>query len=406
MSHPIFSLKSKLLHLRLRPVAETQVRSGHPWIFRDSIREQNREGEAGDLAIIFDRSDNFLAIGLYDPESPIRVRVIHRGKPATIDTEWWRGRLQDAIARRAGIQDASTNALRWINGESDAFPALVLDQYDRTLVLKLYSRIWFSHLPGIVSLIANELNPERIVLRLSRNIQARARAEGFVDASMLQGTEPEGPVIFLESGLRFEADVLKGQKTGFFLDQRENRRRVEKLSTGKDVLNAFSFSGGFSLYAARGGARSVTDVDISAHALESSRRNFALNRCLVEPCEHRRIQADVFEWLQEPRPEKYDLVILDPPSLARREAERPGALRAYGNLAESALRLVRPGGTLVCCSCSAHIRAPDFFDTVEKIVRLSRRPFEITATTREPLDHHASFPEAEYLKAVFVTFSQ
>ena len=378
------------------------MRSGHPWVFADSIREQNREGVAGELAVVFDRNNSFLALGLYDPDSPIRVRVVHRGKPVNINTDWWRIRLQESIARRAGIVDSSTNALRWINGESDGFPALVLDQYAGTLVLKLYSQIWFVHLPAIVSLVASELRPERIVLRLSRNILARAKAEGLSDATVLVGSEPSGAIIFLESGLRFEADVLKGQKTGFFLDQRENRRMVENLSRGREVLNAFSFSGGFSLYAARGGAKSVTDVDISAYALESSRRNFALNEDVVPGAQHFLIQADVFEWLQEKRSERYDLVILDPPSLAKRELERSGALRAYASLAESSLRFVRQRGTLVCCSCSAHIRAAEFFETIKKSVRLSGRTFKIAATTREPLDHHATFPEAEYLKGIFV----
>lgn len=402
MSRPISSLKSKRLHLRLRPAAETKVRSGHPWVFADSIREQNREGKVGELAVIFDRNNSFLALGFYDPDSPIRVRVVHRGKPANIDADWWRARLQESIARRVGIADSSTNALRWINGESDGFPALVLDQYAETLVLKLYSQIWFTHLPMIVSLVESALRPERMVLRLSRNILARAKAEGLSDAAVLVGTEPSGPIIFLESGLRFEADVLKGQKTGFFLDQRQNRRLVESLSRGREVLNAFSFSGGFSLYAARGGAKSVTDVDISAHALESSRRNFALNPEAVAGTQHRLVQADVFEWLQEKRSERYDLVILDPPSLAKREIERSGAFRAYANLAETALRFVRQRGTLVCCSCSAHIRAAEFFETIKKSVRLSGRTFKIAATTREPFDHHATFPEAEYLKAMFM----
>lgn len=352
--------------------------------------------------MIFDRKDEFLALGLFDPDSPIRIRIIHRGKPAQVEKEWWRERLQASRQRRAEIFDSETNAARWINGESDQFPGLVLDQYAQTLILKLYSGIWFSRLDEMVSLFDEEFRPERLVLRLSRNIQSAAAQFAIEDPSILIGTPPKESVVFLESGVRFEADVLKGQKTGFFLDQRENRRIVSSLSAGKDVLNAFSFSGGFSLYAARGGARTVTDIDISAHALESSRRNFALNPGVDGNCAHRLIQADVFEWLQQSRAEKYDLVVLDPPSLAKRAADHSASLKAYANLARSGVDLVRPGGIVVCCSCSAHVRSSEFFETIESSARRSGRKVTILQTTGQPADHHASFPEAEYLKAIYL----
>jgi 23S rRNA (cytosine1962-C5)-methyltransferase len=388
--------------VRLRPAAESQIRAGHPWIFADSIREQNRAAESGELAVVFDRNNNFLAIGLYDADSPIRIRVIHCGKPATIDSSWWRARLKESMARRAEVVDSETNGLRWINGESDFFPALVLDQYADTLVLKLYSAIWFERLDEIVALIRDELRPQRLVLRLSRNIEMAAKSVSLADATTLIGKPPEGAVVFLESGLKFEADVLKGQKTGFFLDQRENRREIARLSRGKDVLNAFSFSGGFSVHAARRATRSVTDVDISAHALESSRRNFALNAQSVSATKHHCIQADVFDWVRTAPAESYDIVILDPPSLARREIERQGAIVAYANLATAGLRLIRKDGVLLCCSCSAHVSAEEFFNTVQSSARRSGRPFEILQKKREPADHHARFPEAEYLKAIYL----
>ena len=389
----------------MRPAAETQIRAGHPWIFSDSIREQNRDATTGELAVVFDRNDNFLAIGLYDADSPIRVRVIHRGKPATIDSNWWRARLKESMQRRADVLDSETNGLRWINGESDFFPGLVLDQYADTLVLKLYSAIWFQRLDEIVDLVREELRPAGLVLRLSRNIEAAAKTVSVADATTLIGTPPEGPVIFLESGLKFEADVLKGQKTGFFLDQRENRREIARLSRGKDVLNAFSFSGGFSVHAARRAARSVADVDISAHALESSRRNFALNAQSVSATKHHCIQADVFDWVRTAPAESYDVVILDPPSLARRETERPGAIVAYAALATAGLRLVRKEGVLLCCSCSAHVTAEEFFNAVQASATRSGRKTEIIQTKREPADHHARFPEAEYLKAIYLKVS-
>ena len=231
------------------------------------------------LAVIFDRLDKFLAIGLFDPESPLRVRLLRIGKPISIDHEWWIERLRHSIARRHGLFDAETNGYRWINGESDGWPGLILDRYADTLVMKLYTAAWLPRLEEVVALLRAELEAEQLVLRLSRNIQSLAHREfSRTDGQILFGPALEMPVVFLETGLRFEADVLRGQKTGFFLDQRDNRRLVESLAGGRDVLNAFSFSGGFSLYAARGGARSVLDLDISAHALASAQRNFRLNR--------------------------------------------------------------------------------------------------------------------------------
>lgn len=377
------------------------MRGGHPWIFSDSVREQNREASTGELAVVFDRNDSFLGIGLYDADSPIRVRIVHRGKPATIDSAFWAARLRDACARRAGILNSETNGLRWINGESDFFPGLVLDQYADTFVLKLYSAAWFPRIEEMIGVIRDQFTPGRLILRLSRNIRAAADAFSITDASTVIGEAPASPVVFLESGLEFEADVLKGQKTGFFLDQRENRRAIGELSHGKDVLNAFSFSGGFSVYAARAGAMTVTDIDISAHALESSRRNFALNDS-TKNTRHHCVQADVFEWLRTAEPNRYDVVILDPPSLAKREAERAGAIAAYANLAAAGLRLVRKGGVVLSCSCSAHVTAEEFFSTVEKSAGRSGRDYRVLMTRREPADHHAAFPEAEYLKAIYL----
>jgi 23S rRNA (cytosine1962-C5)-methyltransferase len=213
-------------------------------------------------------------------------------------------------------------------------------------------------------------------------------------------------VVFLESGVRFEADVVRGQKTGFFLDQRENRREVETLARGRRVLNAFSFSGGFSVYAARGGAVTVTDLDISAHALAAAQRNFALNKNFpgVAVCHHETAQGDAFDWLAA-SPAKFDLVVLDPPSLAKRAAEREGALRAYERLAMLGIARLAPGGILVAGSCSAHVAAEDFFDTVRRAAAKSGRKFTELKTLRHPPDHPAGFKEAEYLKVIYLKFA-
>jgi 23S rRNA (cytosine1962-C5)-methyltransferase len=393
------------LRLRVSAAAESVLRSGHPWLFADSIREQNRAGQAGELAVIYDRKDRFLATGLFDPDSPIRVRLLHVGKPRAIDRGWWAERLTNALEARQGLFDEQTTGFRWINGESDGWPGLVLDRYDRTLVLKLYTAAWLPRLEEITGLITGRLRPERIVLRLGRNIQKQAKHQfGKADGEILKGPPLGGPVTFLETGLRFEADVLYGQKTGFFLDQRENRRQVESLARGRGVLNAFSFSGGFSFYAARGGARSVTDLDLSAHALAGVKRNVALNaaNASVASCRHELVQADAFVWLNQPPGPRFDLVILDPPSLAKRESERSGAIRAYGRLASSGIEHLTPGGILVACSCSAHVTAEEFFEAVRRSAVNAGRRFEELGTTRHAPDHPATFKEAEYLKAIYL----
>ena len=408
------------LRLRVSPTAESIVRGGHPWVFSDSIRDQNREGTAGELAVLYDRKDRFLALGLYDPESPIRVRILHSGKPVTLDAGWWRTRLTDSLAvRTPEAIGPDTDGFRWINGESDGWPGLVLDRYANHLVLKVYSAAWLPHLARIAALIHEVLQPEFLVFRVSRNIEDQARLAGLPGGTVIppvhspsstgtatnDASTPGGNVVFRETGLRFEADVVRGQKTGFFLDQRENRRKVAALCDGRAVLNAFSFSGGFSLYAARAGAASVLDLDLSAHALESGRRNFELNRDLpnVSACHHEQVQGDAFGWLEDGPVRQFDVVVVDPPSLAKKEVERERAIQAYGRLAASALRRVRSGGTLISASCSAHVSADEFFGVVREAAKSSQRRWTELETTGQPIDHPARIPEARYLKAIYLT---
>jgi 23S rRNA (cytosine1962-C5)-methyltransferase len=411
---------SATLRLRVTATAESIIRAKHPWLFEDSIRKLNREGRAGDLAVIYDRKDAFLGIGLYDPDSPIRVRMLHAGKPCKLDDAWWSEHLRQALARREGMCDAQTTGCRLIHGESDGWPGLVVDRYDTTLVLKLYTAAWLPRWRDVAGKLWLSQQPERLVLRLSRNMQDKAEKDFGVRDGQVMKWEPDGTarvdaawlketsgtVLFQESGIRFEANVVSGQKTGFFLDQRENRRRVGALSAGRDVLNAFSFSGGFSLYAAQGGAKSVTDLDISAHALASAGRNYALNQSLpgVAQCMHETVQGDAFAWLANESQRKFDLIVLDPPSLAKRETEREGAIAAYGALALSGMRLLRPGGVLVAASCSAHVTAVEFFHAVRRAAKESGRRFEELDTTGHPPDHPATFKEGLYLKCIYLRF--
>ncbi len=380
------------------------MRAGHPWVFADSVQSENRPGQSGELAVIYGRDNRFLALGLFDPDSPIRVRVLHVGKPEPVDAGWWERRLAASLQKRVAWFNSETTGYRCINGESDGWPGLVLDRYDQSLVLKIYTAAWLPRLPEVLSLLVSQCAPERIVLRLSRNVQETAARHGYRDGQIVQGTALTEPVVFLETGLRFEADLVLGQKTGFFLDQRENRRRIETLAKGRRVLNAFSFSGGFSVYAARGEAAAVTDLDISAHALESSRRNFALNTGdpRITKCAHHRVQTDVYDWLARARPSQFELVILDPPSLAKRESERAGAIRSYQKLAALGLACLAPGGILLAASCSAHVTAEEFFQAVRRAVSDSCRAACELLTMRHAPDHPSAFREAEYLKAIYL----
>ncbi len=394
------------LRLRITAAAESIVRGGHPWLFAQSVRGQNRPGASGELAVLFDRADRFLAVGLYDAESPIRVRILHAGKPQPIDHLWWQQRAGKAFALRQGLFDSQTTGFRCINGENDGWPGLVLDQYAATRVLKLYTAAWLPRLDETADLLKGE---GRLILRLSRNIQKQALDDvGLKDGQILHGAALDGPVIFLENRLRFEADVLRGQKTGFFLDQRENRRNVEALAGGRSVLNVFSYSGGFSLCAARGGAARVCSLDISEHALAAARRNFVLNQDqpAVARCRHETLQADAFIWLRQDPEQRFDLIVLDPPSLAKRESEKDDATAAYSRLIEAGLARLNRNGILVAASCSAHVSADEFFNLARAAARKTGRRFSELRTTRHPADHPVTFPEGAYLKCIYLSLME
>ena len=327
---------------------------------------------------------------------------MHAGKPTRIDHDWWQQKLQAAVRQRQDVLQPDTTGLRWIYGENDGWPGLVLDGYGKTLVIKLYTTAWFAHLKELVSLFQNQFQSDRIVLRLSRNIQSLPTPDReWVDGAILIGSPMEDSIIFAENGIGMRADVIRGQKTGFFLDQRDNRRRIGSLARGKSVLNLFSFSGGFTLHAARGGALSVTNVDISSHALRECQDNWALNADQpgFRDCRLINIQADIFQWLEGQR-DPYDIVIIDPPSLAKRKADREEALKAYRQLALAGQRLTRPGGTLLCCSCSAHVSREDF---VEVIQAAAGRSFSMDEVTGHAPDHPTGIPELDYLKAVYLS---
>ena len=399
------TVSDRRLAVRITGDAERQVRGGHPWVFDGSIESISHEGSAGDLAVVFDRRRKFMAIGLYDPMSPIRIRVLHAGKPRQIDEEFWLEVLAAALdLRQSLLDDDATSGYRLLNGESDGFPGLVADRYDDVLVLKLYTAAWIPHLRVIVDLLADLVGVRSVVLRLSRALQ-QAPPAGLRDGAPLLGVSPTSPVRFLENGLRFEADVVAGQKTGHFLDQRDNRALVGGLAEGARVLDVFSCTGGFSVHAAAGGAREVVSVDQSRPALDGAVRNMGLNHHLatVAACRHRVIAGDAFTAMERMSAagERFDIVVIDPPSFAPRQRDVARALAAYARLTRLGLDLVNDGDWFVQSSCSARIDAETFEVNVSESASSVGVELLDTIVTGHPIDHPVTFPEGAYLKAVF-----
>jgi len=394
------------IRMRVSGATAARLRAGHPWLFAERILAQSHEGAAGDLAVAFDPRRRFAAVGLYDPHSEIRVRLLRARVPGPIDEEFFRQRLAAALLRRRSLPAAGTDGYRLVHGESDALPGLVLDRYAETLVAKLYSHAWLPHLARVLTALLEQQPGERIVLRLSRQLREDpARLAGLADGDMVVGPALSAPVVFRENGLRFEVDPVRGQKTGFFLDQRDNRKRVEGWARGRRVLNAFAYTGGFSLYAARGGAREVTSLDRSRAALECAERSFALNRNLpaVAAAHHDCLEADAFAALSDlaRRAERFDLVILDPPALAVRRSQLQEALRAYGRLAKLGLGVLATPGRIVLASCSRPVTPERFRQAVETAARQVGRPLRIVEETGQPIDHPDDFAEGRYLKCLF-----
>jgi 23S rRNA (cytosine1962-C5)-methyltransferase len=393
----------KRMAVRVTPDARRQIAAGHPWIFNESISSISHRGAVGDLAVIFDNDRNFVAIGLWDPGSPIRIRILHHGKPATIDGEFWRQRIAAAVERRAAIGD-DTDGYRVLNGENDGFPGLVLDRYADTFVLKLYSPVWIPHLRSLVPVIGQQFDPAALVLRLARTMSDQ-RLHGLSEGMALIGETPTAPVTFHENGLTFEADVVNGQKTGHFLDQRDNRALVGSMAAGMRVLDIFAASGGFGVYAAAGGATRVTSVDQSEPALAAAERNFAHNDALpnVRHCERDSIVGDAYEVMDRliQRRKHYDIVVVDPPSFAQRKSNVDRALHAYGQLTQRAARLTRPDGLLVQASCSSRITEEQFYATVRGSAQRAGYDLVEIRRTAHAVDHPVSFAQGSYLKALF-----
>lgn len=400
------SPSEKRVALHVSPAAERAIQQGHPWVYESGIAKQKGNGRSGDIAVLFSRKNKFLAVGLYDLHGPIRVRVLHQGSSATIDKAWWLAQLTKAAQRREPLLSTQTDGYRLVHGENDGFPGLIIDRYGGTYVLKLYSTAWVPHLRDVVASLITISHPERIVLRLNRSVENYGdELHGLYNGEILVGEPISMPTHFQENGVWFAADVVDGQKTGFFLDQRDNRARVETLAAGKSVLNVFAYSGGFSLYAARGGATEVSSLDISEPALQAATYNFTLNMAnpAVAAANHELILGDAFAEMADLKHNgrSFDIVIIDPPSFAKKQAEVERAIGAYRRLVKLGLALLRPGGTLVMASCSSRVSADAFFEMVAETAQGEKRPLQEIETTRHALDHPITFPEGAYLKCLF-----
>ena len=394
------------LAVRLTPDALRQVRGGHPWVYAEAITsapDGAESSEPGALAVIFDSKRNFAAIGLWDPTSPIRIRILHVGKPRSIDDDFWRDAITSAASKRASLPQSGTTGYRWIHGENDGLGGLIVDRYSDTLVVKVYSAAWLPHLESIVRALVEVGEPDRIILRFGRRAQAdqSVQADGLTDGMVILGDAPLAPIEFLENGLRFGADVVEGQKTGHFLDQRDNRRFIGEVSKGANVLDVFCCTGGFSVYAASGGARAVHSVDISAPAIANTLENFARNP-ETSTTSHQTTTGDAFKVLADLalKGSQYDIVVIDPPSFASKASEHGGAIRAYRKLAELGLEVLKPGGRLLQASCSSRVSEDELVSVVAGAVTATGRERTEQRVFGHAVDHPVGFVQGRYLKAI------
>ncbi len=386
MQRPVINLQKNL---------REAIVAGHPWIYDRALRAPDDPLVPGEVVRVDDRRGPVCA-GFIDPASPIRVRVLDLAPDAVIDDAWLRRRARDAAAHR--ISDprlAGANAMRLVHGENDGLPGLVIDVYAGVAVVVFdggaASEFWSPRLGAVLAGIGEAgVTIDRQVLRGS------AGRRGERDAA------PSDVVSIREHSARFEVDVARGQKTGFFLDQRDNRRLVGELAAGAEVLNLFGYTGGFSVHAGLGGAARVCTVDLAAPAIAAARTNWALND--LDPSIHEAVAADAFEFSEAAADagRRWDVVICDPPSFAPSERARPQALRAYRRINALALALVAPKGRFFTASCSSHISEADLLAVVGDAAARARRRVRVVEARGADRDHPIlpAFPEGRYLSAL------
>lgn len=315
------SASPKNVAVKLNSKGEQSVIKGHPWVFSNSIVKINDDAKTGDLAIIFSKNKNkVIGIGLFDANSPIRIKMIHNAETkALINADFFQHKVEVANNKRLQLLETNTNSYRLLFGENDGFPGLIADVYNSVLVVKLYSEIWLPYLNTILESLQKVSKAKTIVIRLSRNLQ-NSKQHTLKDGEVVYGVLENDVVEFIEHGVKFSANVIKGHKTGYFLDHRANRRRVGELSKGKTVLDVFSYAGGFSVHALTNDATEVTSLDISKQALDVALENGRLNDYSGV---HKTIAGDAFIEMKNliKRGKRFDVVVIDPPSFAKQKSE-------------------------------------------------------------------------------------
>lgn len=366
----------------------------HPWIFSGAIHHTDNGIEEGELVRVVTENGDFIAVGHYQQGS-IAVRVLTFNE-VEIDDQFWESRLQSALDMRLSIglaNNPQTNAYRLVHGEGDLLPGLIIDVYGDTAVMQAHS-------------IGMHLSRHAIAQALAKVMKNRVSNIYYKSETTLSFVEPENGFLLgetdnniaVENGLKFYVDWLRGQKTGFFVDQRENRALLEKYSADKNVLNMFCYTGGFSFYAMRGGAKSVHSVDSSAKAIELTRRNVELN--FPGDSRHEAFCEDAFKYLD--KIQGYNLIILDPPAFAKHRGALHNALKGYTRLNQKAFEKIEKGGILFTFSCSQVVTKEHFRNAVFTAAALAKRKVRILHQLHQPADHPINIyhPEGEYLKGL------
>ncbi|WP_452224411.1 class I SAM-dependent rRNA methyltransferase [Lacinutrix chionoecetis] len=393
--------KPKRLAIKLNAKGEQFVLQGHPWVFSDNIVKVNNDAKNGDLAIVFSKNKNrVIGLGLYDANSPIRIKMLHSGNtPATINAEFFDNNIQEAFAKRSGLLQTNTNSYRLLFGENDGFPGLIADVYAHVLVVKIYSEIWLPYLETLLKSLQSVSKAQTIVIRLSRSLE-QSKLNKLKNGEVVYGVLEDEVVQFVEHGVQFSANVIKGHKTGYFLDHRANRKQVGEWSKNKTVLDVFSYAGGFSVHALANGAKEVTSLDISKQALDIAIENGKLN---TYSGTHKTIAEDAFVAMKRliNNKQTFDVVVIDPPSFAKQQSEIELAKKKYAQLATLGIQLTSKKGLLVLASCSSRVLAQTFFDINAQVLRESSRTSDCILKTFHDSDHPIGFPEGAYLKCGF-----
>ncbi|MGD2205840.1 MAG: class I SAM-dependent methyltransferase [Anaerolineae bacterium] len=388
---------SALCTVILKRGREKPILNRHPWIFSGAVHHIAGEPENGDLVRVTDSHGRYLATGYLNRRSQIVVRLLTWNADEAVDSTFWRRRLERAIAGRVRLaEDPTTDAYRLVHAEADGLPGLIVDRYGEWLVVQCLTQGMAHRRDEIVSLLAELTSPAGIY---ARDDAAVRRKEGLsLETSPLWGAEPPDRLEIVEHKHCFLVDVKRGHKTGFYLDQRENRLQAAAFCAGRDALNAFAYTGGFGVYAGRAGAQSVVNVDTSAEALALAKENLALNGCAPQEM----VEGDVFQVLRRYRDEArtFDVVILDPPKFAATQAQVMNASRGHKDINLLAMQLLRPGGFLVTFSCSSRVSADLFQKIVFGASVDADRDVQILQRLSQGPDHPVllTFPESAYLK--------